>query len=585
MADVLIVCVREDEPQAKALAEMFEAAGFSIGGAPSSDGALRSSGAGVIVWSQASIRSRPFLDASQRVINAGKAVVASLIEPPPPSSIGDSPAFDLSEWDGDPNDPSLDPLFFAVDRMVNATRAAVGAAAPAADAPAYEPPPPPRAPRKSAPPQPSRAAPPSAPAGGDALGAEAEFWRAIRDSRDPADFMDYLARFGPNGAFSEVAELRLKQLTGAAGERAERPERPAAQRTPPRAGALPSSRPVVRSDAAPPRNIEPPPRRMEAPPVAPRRAEAAPTPRRMPTERNYDRFEDREPPRGEGGALRAFVLVALLGAALAGGLYVGGGLDFGDKGGNAPASPDATVAAAPTPGDEPASADTLEPESYSDAADVSREIAAPSSSTRRDPTPQTTRPRDTAASGANRSASPQRAETTQPDGPPPAPVTSWGTGGPLSLTTPSSQPASSAASPPSSNSVVPLSPAQTQQTQPAPQQQIASVEPMIGAPPTQTARPAGSVAWSQRPSAHRISELYPERAARDGVGGRVQLDCLVQSNLGVSCTVATETPPGVGFARAALTAAASYRAQASLSDGTSAIGARTRITFNFRPPQ
>ena len=64
MADVLIVCVREDEPQAKALADMFEAAGFSIGGAPNSDGALRSSGAGVVVWSQASIRSRPFLDAA-----------------------------------------------------------------------------------------------------------------------------------------------------------------------------------------------------------------------------------------------------------------------------------------------------------------------------------------------------------------------------------------------------------------------------------------------------------------------------------------------------------------------------------------
>ena len=86
MADVLIVCVREDEPQAKALAEMFEAAGFTIGGAPSNDAALRSSGAGVVVWSQASIRSRPFLDAAQRVINANKAIVASLIEPPADSS-------------------------------------------------------------------------------------------------------------------------------------------------------------------------------------------------------------------------------------------------------------------------------------------------------------------------------------------------------------------------------------------------------------------------------------------------------------------------------------------------------------------
>src|SRR5512143_1343997 len=160
MADVLIVCVREDEPQAKALAEMFEAAGFTIGGAPSSDGALRSSGAGVVVWSHASIRSRPFLDAAQRVINADKAVVASLIEPPPPSSVGNSPAFDLSDWNGDPNDSALDPLFFAVDRMVNSQRAAVGATA-APPEPEYERPStydaPPSRPRSSSP----RSAPPA----------------------------------------------------------------------------------------------------------------------------------------------------------------------------------------------------------------------------------------------------------------------------------------------------------------------------------------------------------------------------------------------------------------------------------------
>src|SRR5690606_39207365 len=184
MADVLIVCVREDEPQAKALADMFEAAGFSIGGAPSSDGALRSSGAGVIVWSQASIRSRPFLDAAQRVINADKAIVASLIEPPPPSSIGSSPAFDLSRWNGDPNDPSLDPLFFAVDRMVNPARASGGAGAPAPQSPAFEEPPR-LAPAPRPAPQPAR---PAAPA--DPLDSETEHWRSIRDSRDPSVFMD-----------------------------------------------------------------------------------------------------------------------------------------------------------------------------------------------------------------------------------------------------------------------------------------------------------------------------------------------------------------------------------------------------------
>lgn len=193
MADVLIVCVREDEPQAKALAEMFEAAGFSIGGAPSNDAALRSSGAGLVVWSQASIRSRPFLDAAQRVINARKAIVASLIEPPPPSSIGDSPVFDLSRWDGDTEDPALDPLFFAIDRMVNSARTSVGGAADIEED--YAPPPsrPQRTVNISPPPAPqptyTRAAPPPPPAS-DPLGTEAEHWRAIRDSRDPTDFMD-----------------------------------------------------------------------------------------------------------------------------------------------------------------------------------------------------------------------------------------------------------------------------------------------------------------------------------------------------------------------------------------------------------
>ncbi len=174
---------------------MFEAAGFSIGGAPSDEAALRVAGAAVVVWSQLSIRSRPFLDAAQRVINGGKAVVASLIEPPPPSAVGNSPAFDLSVWEGDPNDPILDSLFFAVDRMVISARAAVGVGAASGIAP-------------------PRAAPVRR-ASINPLDAEAEHWRTIRESRDPADFMDYLARYGAEGAFSEIAELRLKQRTEA----------------------------------------------------------------------------------------------------------------------------------------------------------------------------------------------------------------------------------------------------------------------------------------------------------------------------------------------------------------------------------
>ena len=523
MADVLIVCVREDEPQAKALADMFEAAGFSIGGAPSNDGALRSSGAGIVVWSQASIRSRPFLDAAQRVINAGKAVVASLIEPPPPSSIGSSPAFDLSGWDGDPNDPALDPLFFAVDRMVNSARAAVGGGA--AQEEEYEPPP------ARAAPAPTRSTP--APRRGgpsvEHLGSEAELWRSIRESREPADFMDYLARYGPDGAFADVAELRLKQLTDA-------PRAPVRSSAP-----APTSRPMAPRSTA---RAEPPAlRRAEAP----RRMDVAvaPPPRRPPAERGFDRTELHEPPRADGGGLRAFVLIALLGGAAIAGLYFGGGI----PGIGVPSPEDQTAeVSAPPPLDgavQAAPLDSAEPESFS-----LTDAAAPR------PTTQTAARRE------------PRPATENTDEPPPTPITSWGVGGPASLL-PSDQAAAT-----TPNTIIPLTPPPVTPTD------IAVAEP----PPVTARAPATAVGWAQRPSARRVAELYPDRAARAGVGGRVQLDCTVQGNLAVACAIATETPAGMGFGAAALSASTAYRAQPNLSNGVSSIGARARIGMNFQPP-
>lgn len=541
MADVLIVCVREDEPQAKALADMFEAAGFSIGGAPSSDGALRSSGAGVVVWSQASIRSRPFLDAAQRVINANKAVVASLIDPPPPSSIGESPAFDLSRWDGDPNDPALDPLFFAVDRMVNAARASVGAATTAQPREeAYDPPPPPMRtpptpPRAAAAPAPSFRVPPQTTPD---LGEEAEHWRAIRDSRDPADFMDYLARYGADGSFSEVAELRLKQLT--AGE-----TRAPAPRAPVRA---PQNRP-----AAPSRVEMPTPTRRSGNidlPSSTRAPAPSPASRRPPIDRDYSR-DLREPPKGQGGPLRAIVLIGLLGgAALLGGLYFGGGIGQTDR----PVE-DAALDSAPTP-----------VEGGSDTAELEEAPSVPLSQAVNERPPrelserERQREQERAAAAAAREATPERTTQTASAS---APVS-----GPVAL-----GPGPQSFTPPAQDELP---------------SQMASVEPTIGASPTETrAAPpqAGSVVWAQRPSARRISELYPQRALREGLGGRVVMNCNVAGDLSVNCSIASETPANIGFGRAALSAASSYRARATLSDGTSAIGTSTRIAISFQAPE
>ncbi|MEQ1619318.1 MAG: energy transducer TonB [Terricaulis sp.] len=540
MADVLIVCVREDEPQAKALADMFEAAGFTIGGAPSNDAALRSSGAGVVVWSQASIRSRPFLDAAQRVINSGKAVVASLIEPPPPSSIGDSPAFDLSRWDGDPNDATLDSLFFAVDRMVNAARAAVGAAPAQPAAPAYEAPPPPRPAAKPAARQaphtrePTREPPPREPASyrkpaataNEPLEAEAEHWRAIRDSRDPGDFMDYLARYGTDGAFSEVAEIKLKRLTGGVEQR------PAARAAPTREPA-----PVRRAAEPPPmRRAEAPPRRLETP--APR----------APVDRGYDRADLREPPRREGGALRALLLLGLLGGAAAAAFVYFGRLPSG------PGQPEVPADyAAPPPIGEPEEAGTDNGVSLSEAAQPGRVSAPPIS--RRETQQQ---PQQRPQQRETQRASAENAAATPP------PVTSW-------------------ANEPSSGGPVSLVPSENGAASPAPTQDIAvnsNPSPAMTPPP-----PAARVIWTQTPSARRVAELYPAAAASAGTGGRVVLDCLVQPTLTVECSVVSSTPAGAGFDRAALRLASSYRARATRSDGTSAVGEHTRVGVNFQPPR
>lgn len=90
--------------------------------------------------------------------------------------------------------------------------------------------------------------------------------------------------------------------------------------------------------------------------------------------------------------------------------------------------------------------------------------------------------------------------------------------------------------------------------------------------------------WAQRPSARRYSEVYPSRAAREGVGGRVQLDCSVLANQSMACSVASETPSDMGFGRAALSLSSSYRANPTLTDGASSTGARTRIVVQFQPP-
>jgi protein TonB len=109
----------------------------------------------------------------------------------------------------------------------------------------------------------------------------------------------------------------------------------------------------------------------------------------------------------------------------------------------------------------------------------------------------------------------------------------------------------------------------------------------MNTPPQVVPAPAqqGVVRWTSRPTARRIADLYPDAAARQGVGGRVELNCTVTPSLGLACGIASETPPGLGFGRAALSVSNSYRVAPALSDGGGAVGTRTRIAVQFQAPQ
>jgi hypothetical protein len=120
MADVVMVCVREDIERAEALAEMFDDFGFSVSDV-ADDETLRWCGAGVVVWTDAAKASVGLSAAVERVMASGKGVVLNFTNAVAPD--GAALCFDMTAWNGDPDDVSLDRLFFALDRMMIVARA------------------------------------------------------------------------------------------------------------------------------------------------------------------------------------------------------------------------------------------------------------------------------------------------------------------------------------------------------------------------------------------------------------------------------------------------------------------------------
>jgi protein TonB len=88
--------------------------------------------------------------------------------------------------------------------------------------------------------------------------------------------------------------------------------------------------------------------------------------------------------------------------------------------------------------------------------------------------------------------------------------------------------------------------------------------------------------WAALPDARDLERAYPPRALENGIEGSATLVCLVttQGTL-TACDVATETPTGQGFGKAALKLAPDFRMVPKTEDGVPVEGGVVRVPIRF----
>lgn len=87
--------------------------------------------------------------------------------------------------------------------------------------------------------------------------------------------------------------------------------------------------------------------------------------------------------------------------------------------------------------------------------------------------------------------------------------------------------------------------------------------------------------WLERPTGADFARHYPPAALKEGIGGRVQLNCIVLADGRLNCEVLNEEPQGHGFGDAALAVAQAFRMAQTSPDGQPTEGGRVRIPLRF----
>lgn len=97
-------------------------------------------------------------------------------------------------------------------------------------------------------------------------------------------------------------------------------------------------------------------------------------------------------------------------------------------------------------------------------------------------------------------------------------------------------------------------------------------------PPTVITNPS----WQRRPNGADYERFWPRRARESEIEGSASLDCVVDAEGRLACTVISEEPPNMGFGEAAVRISRQFRMNPQTVNGQATAGGRYRLRIPFR---